>query len=67
MMRMRGEKGKNTGRMIIFCVFFLVFLSVRCQTKVHNCKCSYLLLYFIVLLSKILLLIEFCFIVSRIF
>ena len=67
MMRMRGEKGKNTGRMIIFCVFFLVFLSVRCQTKVHNCKCSYLLLYFLVLLSKILFLIEFCFMISLIF
>ena len=40
---------------------------VRCQTKVHNCKCSYLLWYFIVLLSKILLLIEFCFIISLIF
>ena len=40
---------------------------VRCQTKVDNCKCSYLLLYFIVLLSKILLLIEFCFIISLIF
>ena len=42
-------------------------LSLICQTKVHNCKCSYLLLYFIVLLSKILLLIEFCFIISLIF
>ena len=41
--------------------------SVRCQTKVHNCKCSYLLWYFIVLLSKILLLIDFCFIISLIF
>ena len=40
---------------------------VRCQTKVHNCKYSYLLRYFIVLLSKILLLIEFCFIISLIF
>ena len=40
---------------------------VHCQTKVHNCKCSYLLWYFIVLLSKILLLIEFCFIISLIF
>ena len=40
---------------------------VRCQTKVHNCKCSYLLLYFLVLLSKVLLLIEFCFIISLIF
>jgi len=29
-------------------------MIVRCQTKVHNCKCSYLLWYFIVLLSKIL-------------
>ena len=37
-------------------------MSVRCQTKVHNCKYSYLLWYFIVLLSKILLLIDFCFI-----
>ena len=40
---------------------------VRCQTKVHNCKCSYLLWYFLVLLSKILFLIEFCFIISLIF
>ena len=40
---------------------------VRCQTKVHNCKCSYLPWYFIVLLSKILLLIDFCFIISLIF
>ena len=40
---------------------------VRCQTKVHNCKYSYLLWYFIVLLSKILLLIDFCFIISLIF
>ena len=38
---------------------------VRCQTKVHNCKYSYLLWYFI--LSKILLLIEFCFIIFLIF
>ena len=42
-------------------------LIVRCQTKVHNCKYSYLLWYFIVLLSKILLLIDFCFIISLIF
>ena len=33
----------------------------------HNCKYSYLLWYFIVLLSKILLLIDFCFIISLIF
>ena len=46
----------------------IVFGSpVRCQTKVHNCKYSYLLWYFIVLLSKNLLLIEFCFINSLIF
>ena len=44
-----------------------ILLVVRCQTKVHNCKCSYLLWYFLVLLSKILLLIEFCFIISLIF
>ena len=42
-------------------------IYVCCQTKVHNCNCNYLLLYFIVLLSKILLLIEFCFIISLIF
>ena len=42
-------------------------LIVRCQTKVHNCKYSYLLWCFIVLLSKILLLIEFCFTISLIF
>ena len=47
--------------------FVLIISAVRYQTKVHNCKCSYLLLYFIVLLSKILLLIEFCFIISLIF
>ena len=40
---------------------------VRCQTKVHNCKYSYLLWCFIVLLSKILLSIDFCFIISLIF
>ena len=37
---------------------------VRCQIKVHNCKCSYLCCNFILLFSEILLLIEFCFIVS---
>ena len=31
----------------------------------HNCKCSYLLCNFILLFSEILLLIEFCFIISR--
>ena len=41
--------------------------TVRCQTKVHNCKYSYLLCNFILLFSEILLLIEFCFIVSLIF
>ena len=40
---------------------------VRCQTKVHNCKCSYLCCNIILLFSEILLLIEFCFIVSLIF
>ena len=39
---------------------------VRCQTKVHNCKYSYLLCNIILLFSEILLLIEFCFIVSLI-
>ena len=39
---------------------------VRCQTKVHNCKCSYLCCNIILLCSEILLLIEFCFIVSLI-
>ena len=42
-------------------------IIVRCQTKVYNCKCCYLLWYFLVLLSKILLLIEFFFIRSRVF
>ena len=41
--------------------------SVRCQIKVHNCKCSYLCCNIILLFSEILLLIEFCFIVSLIF
>ena len=41
--------------------------SVRCQTKVHNCKCSYLCCNIILLFSEILLLIEFCFIISLIF
>ena len=40
--------------------------GVRCQTKVHNCKYSYLLCSFILLFSEILLLIEFCFIISLI-
>ncbi|MFC2299520.1 MAG: RhuM family protein [Segatella oulorum] len=40
---------------------------VRCQTKVHNCKCSYLCCNIILLFSEILLSIEFCFIVSLIF
>ena len=40
---------------------------VRCQTKVHNCKCSYLCCNIILLFSEILLLIEFCFIRSRVF
>ena len=39
---------------------------VRCQIKVHNCKCSYLCCNIILLFSEILLLIEFCFIVSLI-
>ena len=42
------------------------FNNVRCQIKVHNCKCSYLCCNFILLCSEILLLIEFCFIVSLI-
>ena len=42
-------------------------LIVRCQTKVHNCKCSYLCCNIILLFSEILLLIEFCFIISLIF
>ena len=37
-------------------------LLVRCQIKVHNCKCSYLCCNIILLFSEILLLIEFCFI-----
>ena len=41
--------------------------TVRCQIKVHNCKCSYLCCNIILLFSEILLLIEFCFIVSLIF
>ena len=41
-------------------------MAVRRQTKVHNCKYSYLLCSFILLFSEILLLIEFCFIVSLI-
>ena len=40
---------------------------VRCQIKVHNCKYSYLCCNFILLFSEILLLIEFCFIISLIF
>ena len=40
---------------------------VRCQIKVHNCKCSYLCCNIILLFSEILLLIEFCFIISLIF
>ena len=47
-------------------VFYFVYLIVRCQTKVHNKKYSYLCWYFILLFSKILLLIEFRFIVSLI-
>ena len=43
-----------------------LFLCVRCQIKVHNCKCSYLCCNIILLFSEILLLIEFCFIVSLI-
>ena len=42
-------------------------IYVRCQIKVHNCKCSYLCCNFIFLFSEILLLIEFYFIVSLIF
>ena len=42
------------------------FYTVRCQTKVLNCKCSYLCCYFFLLCSEILLLIEFCFIASLI-
>ena len=42
-------------------------LIVRCQAKVHNYKCSYLLWNFIALLLKILSFIEFYFIISRIF
>lgn len=42
-------------------------IIVRCQTKVHNCKCSYLCCNIILLFSEILLLIEFCFIISLIF
>ena len=41
-------------------------LLVRCQIKVHNCKCSYLCCNIILLFSEILLLIEFCFIISLI-
>ena len=41
--------------------------GVRCQIKVHNCKCSYLCCNIILLFSEILLLIEFCFIISLIF
>ena len=41
--------------------------TVRCQTKVHNCKYSYLCCNIILLFSEILLLIEFCFIISLIF
>ena|GEM_PF-2403594 len=41
-------------------------IFVRCQTKVHNCKCSYLCCNIILLFSEILLLIEFCFIISLI-
>ena len=41
-------------------------MGVRCQIKVHNCKYSYLLCNFILLFSELLLLIEFCFIVSLI-
>ena len=40
---------------------------VRCQMKVHNCKCSYLCCNIILLFSEILLSIEFCFIISLIF
>ena len=40
---------------------------VRCQIKVHNCKYSYLCCNIILLFSEILLLIEFCFIISLIF
>ena len=47
-------------------VFYFVYLIVRCQTKVHNKKYSYLCWYFILLFSKILLLIEFRFIVPLI-
>ena len=42
-------------------------IIVRCQTKVHNYKCSYLCCNIILLFSEILLLIEFCFIRSRVF
>ena len=42
-------------------------MIVRCQTKVHNYKCSYLCCNIILLFSEILLLIEFCFIRSRVF
>ena len=41
---------------------YLIHYIVHCQTKVNNSKYSYLLCYFILLLSKILLLIEFYFI-----
>ena len=61
----------NKGLAIETCRHYLAIVKkvcrVRCQIKVHNCKCSYLLRYFILLLSKILLLIEFCFIISLIF
>jgi len=30
-----------------------ILISVRCQTKVHNCKYSYLLCSFILLFSEI--------------
>ena len=50
-----------------YCFGCISLKIVRCQTKVHNRKYSYLLCNIIVLLSEILLLIEFCFIVSLIF
>ena len=64
----RGSSGKAFCYGSIFgSLFFSYLCGVRCQTKVHNCKCSYLCCNFILLFSEILLLIEFCFIVSLIF
>ena len=62
-----GDKGyisKNLFQRLFVDGIQLITKFVRCQTKVHTCECSYLLWYFLVLLSKILLLIEFCFITS---